>query len=97
MAPGAPRAQGSFRLQDSGSNTVLEGTELGILQTAKDWGSFTARIRNRMTKAEGLITVIVERADPFVTGRPATVFVEVDNVLGVSGALREPASSVTIR
>jgi N-acyl-D-aspartate/D-glutamate deacylase len=97
QAAGASRAQGSFRLQDSSSNTVLEGTELGMLQTAKEWATFTARIRNRKTKAEGLITVIVERADPFVAGRPATVFVEVDNVLGVSGSLREPASAIEIR
>jgi N-acyl-D-amino-acid deacylase len=97
QAPGAPRAQGSFRLADAGSSTVLEGTELGVLQTTKDWASFTARIRNRVTKAEGLVTVIVERADPFIAGNRPTVFVQVDNVLSVSGTLREPASSITLR
>jgi N-acyl-D-amino-acid deacylase len=97
QAPGAPRAQGSFRLADAGSSTVLEGTELGVLQTTKDWASFTARIRNRITKAEGLVTVIVERADPFIAGNRPTVFVQVDNVLSVSGTLREPASAITLR
>jgi N-acyl-D-amino-acid deacylase len=97
QAPGAARAQGSFRLADAGSSTVLEGTELGVLQTTTNWASFTARIRNRMTKAEGLVTVIVERADPFVAGNLPTVFVQVDNVLSVSGTLREPASSITLR
>ena len=51
-----------------------------MLQTAPDWASFTARFRNRATKAEGPVTVIVERADPFIAGHPPTVFVEVDNV-----------------
>ena len=97
QAPGAPSARGSFRIQDSNSNTVLDGVDFGVLQTARDWASFTARIHNRMTRAEGLVTVIVERADPFVAGRPPTVFLEVDNVLSVSGALREPASSIRIR
>ena len=97
QAPGAARAQGSFRLADAGSTTVLEGTELGVLQTTKDWASFTARIRNRVTKAEGLVTVIVERADPFVAGNRPTVFVQVDRVLSVSGTLREPASAITLR
>ena len=50
-----------------------------------------------MTKSEGLVTVIVERADPFVAGNLPTVFVQVDNVLSVSGTLREPASSITLR
>jgi len=97
QAPGAARAQGSFRLADAGSSTVLEGTELGVLQTTKDWASFTARIRNRITKAEGLVTVIVERADPFIAGNRPTVFVQVDHVLSVSGTLREPASAITLR
>lgn len=95
--PGTARAQGSFRLADTISTTVLEGTELGVLQTTTNWASFTARIRNRVTKAEGLVTVIVERADPFVAGNLPTVFVQVDNVLSVSGTLREPASSITLR
>jgi N-acyl-D-amino-acid deacylase len=97
QAAGAARAQGSFRLQDRNSNTVLEGTEIGLLQTTKEWATFTARIKNRLTKAEGLITVIVERADPSVAGHPPTVSVDVDNVLGVNGALREPASAIVIR
>jgi N-acyl-D-amino-acid deacylase len=97
QAAGAPRAQGSFRLADANSNTVLEGTELGVLQTTKDWGTFTARIKNRLTKAEGLVTVIVERADPSVVGHPPTVSVVIDNILGVNGTLREPPSAIVIR
>jgi hypothetical protein len=97
QAAGAARAQGSFRLADGNSNTVLEGTELGVLQTTKDWGTFTARIKNRLTKAEGLVTVIVERADPTVAGHPPTVSVEIDNILGVNGTLREPPSAIVIR
>jgi N-acyl-D-amino-acid deacylase len=97
QAAGAPRARGSFRLQDSGTNTVLESTELGTLQTSPGWASFTARIRNRATSGEGLATVIVERADPFVAGRPPTVLVDVDTVLSVSGALREAASAIEIK
>jgi N-acyl-D-aspartate/D-glutamate deacylase len=94
---GEARARGSFRLQDADSNTVLEGTEMGVLQTTKDWASFTARIRNRLTKSEGLVTVIVERADPSIAGRPPTVSVAIDNILGVNGTLREPASAIVIR
>jgi len=95
--PGATHAQGSFRLADATSNTVLEGTELGVLQTTKDWATFTARIKNRLSKAEGLVTVIVERADPAVTGHPPTVSVEIDHILGVNGTLREPPSAIVIR
>ena len=63
-----------------------------------EWdATFTARIKNRHTKAEGLVTVIVERADPAVAGQPPTVAVEVDNVLGVNGTLREPPSAILIR
>ena len=94
---GATRARGSFRLADANSNTVLEGTEMGVLQTMKDWATFTARIRNRLTKAEGLVTVIVERADPSVDGRPPTVSIAIDTILGVNGTLREPASAIVIR
>jgi N-acyl-D-aspartate/D-glutamate deacylase len=96
QAAGAPRGRGSFRLQDSSTNTVLETTELGTLQTAPGWASFTARIRNRATDGEGLATVIVERADPFVAGRPPTVIVDVDGLLNVSGTLRE-AGGVVIK
>jgi hypothetical protein len=97
QAVGATRAQGSFRLADAGSTTVLEGTEIGVLQTMKDWATFTARIKNRLTKAEGLITVIVERADPSIAGTPPTVSVEVDTVLNVNGTLREPPAAIVIR
>jgi N-acyl-D-amino-acid deacylase len=97
QAAGAARARGSFRLADESSNTVLEGTELGVLQTTKDWATFTARIKNRQTKAEGLVTVIVERADPSVGGHPPTVSVEIDKIMGVNGTLREPPGAIVIR
>jgi N-acyl-D-amino-acid deacylase len=97
QAAGAPRARGTFRLQDIGANTVLEGTDLGVLQTAPDWASFTGRIHNRATGADGLVTVIVERADPSVLGYPPTVLFDVDGVFSVTGALREPGSAVVIK
>ena len=97
QAAGAPRARGSFRLQDSSSNTVLEGTELGVLQTTPDWASFTGRLRNRKTGADGLVTVVVERADPSVAGRPPTVHFDIDGVISVSGTLRESANAIGIK
>jgi N-acyl-D-amino-acid deacylase len=96
QAAGAPRARGTFRLQDSKTNTVLEITEVGVLQTAPGWASFTARFRNRATKGEGPVTVIVERADPFIAGHPPTVFAEVNGSFSVSGTLREKASAIRI-
>ena len=47
--------------------TLVSATELGVLQTARDWASVTARIAPRQAGADaGFVTVIVERADPFV-------------------------------
>ena len=74
QAAGAARAQGSFRLADAGSTTVLEGTELGVLQTTKDWASFTARIRNRRRRPKGSSlssSNAPTRSSP-ATGRPSS-------------------------
>ncbi len=88
QAAGAARAKGRLRLDDRRSKIVVETTELGVLQTAGNWASFTALARVKPAGKEGTVTVIFERADPAVAGHPPTVTVDISDVLRVSGVLR---------
>ncbi len=85
---GAARAKGRLRLDDRRSKIVVETTELGVLQTALNWASFTALARVKPAGSEGTVTVIFERADPAVAGHPPTVTVDISDVLRVSGVLK---------
>ncbi|OLE83502.1 MAG: hypothetical protein AUF76_06240 [Acidobacteria bacterium 13_1_20CM_2_65_9] len=68
--PGARQSVGRVQLRDA--TTTLVATELGVLQTADKWATFTARVRQSMTGEERSALLIVEHADPFDAGR-ATV------------------------
>lgn len=81
------RAKGSFRLTDEASGEVFESTDLGILQTADRWVSFTARAREARSRTAHSVLVIVENADPFADGR-RTVFVSIDGQPRASGVLQ---------
>jgi N-acyl-D-amino-acid deacylase len=71
------RATGTFSVRDGSGATVLEATEIGVLQAAPQWASFTGRARGLNKGREQAFTTIVEHADPFGEGQP-TVTVYVD-------------------
>jgi N-acyl-D-amino-acid deacylase len=71
----ARRPTGSFQFRDG--TTTIAADELGVLQTASRWASFTARVRQAMTGEARSALVIVEEADPFANGRP-TVTIALD-------------------
>ena len=94
---GARKAEGAFRVMDLRGKTIVQSTDLGLLQTADRWATFTSRARVSSSPEERSCTVIVERSDPLVPGR-ATVnvsaegfslrgFMDPDNV-GVSTSVR---------
>ena len=85
---GAARAKGTFRLTVGSSGEVMDATEVGVLQTATKWASFTARARVRPSGDELPVLVIVDRADPFVDGHPTTVTESVDGMPRVNGVLQ---------
>ena len=56
----ARAARGNFRMRDAASNTSFEAQEFGILQTAGNWASFTARGRVMPAGEERSAIVIVD-------------------------------------
>lgn len=64
---GAHQASGRFRVTGKAGKPVLEATELGMLQTATGWASFTAQVR-LASGAEEAVTVILDKADPMSHG-----------------------------
>ena len=84
--PSDPRAKGTLRVTDG--TTTFEATELGVLQTADRWASFTARVRTLPSRDERSAIVIVEFADPFVAGQPRTVTIVVDGQPLATGVLQ---------
>jgi N-acyl-D-amino-acid deacylase len=84
--PSDPRAKGTFRVTDG--TTTLEATELGVLQTADRWASFTAHVSTLPSRDERSAIVIVEFADPFVAGQPRTVTIVVDGQRLATGVLQ---------
>ena len=85
---GSARAKGSFSLMNLKTREVTEASDLGVLQTAKDWASFTAVVRMRPALEPAAATIIVEHADPFVDRHPRTVTVRVGGLPVISGVLR---------
>jgi N-acyl-D-aspartate/D-glutamate deacylase len=88
QAAGAARAKGSFTLSDSSGKTIVETTDVGVLQTTKDWASLTATARLPASGERRATTVIVEYADPLEAGRPRTVIVQVQDQSSRGGVLR---------
>ncbi len=72
QAAGARQAVGAFRLSQAASGVALEMTEFGMLQTARNWASFTGLGRLRPGAPEASVTVILDG----------------DNVVVVSGEFR---------
>jgi N-acyl-D-amino-acid deacylase len=82
------RAKGSIRITNAASGEMLEATDLGVLQTTKDWASVTAMVRARPSGEAHAAILIVEHADPFVDGRPRTVTIDVDGRPRITGVLQ---------
>ena len=57
---GARNAVGAFRLSDPGHKVSIDMRELGVLQTSRDWASFTGRAKLRGNDEERSITVIID-------------------------------------
>jgi N-acyl-D-amino-acid deacylase len=86
---GAPRAKGSVRIAAPAPQEVVDATvDLGVLQTTRDWESFTASGRLRPSGKAAALTVIVERADPFVDKHPRTVTIQVQGRPTLTGVLK---------
>src|SRR6266851_2818342 len=85
---GTARARGSFTLTNTKTREVTETSDIGGLQTTKDWASFTAIIRMRPAREPAAVTVIVEHADPLVDGHPRTVTMKAGALAAMSGVLR---------
>jgi N-acyl-D-amino-acid deacylase len=83
-----PRAKGSIRITSAASGEILEATDLGVLQTTKDWASVTAMVRARPSGEAHAAILIVEQADPFVDGRPRTITIDVDGRPRITGVLQ---------
>jgi hypothetical protein len=88
QAATAPRAKGSIRIAGAAPGETLDAIEIGVLQTAKDWASVTAMVRDKSSGAAHAATIIVEHADPFVDGRPRTVTIAVEGRPRITGVLQ---------
>jgi len=84
---GAARARGTFAVlaPDGG---VLEGSDIGVLQTTRDWSAFTALAQRRGSAERVAVLVIVEQADPFVGRRERTVTVRTGDQLTTTAVLK---------
>lgn len=89
---GAAHAKGSLRVTKEDGTTVFSATELGVLQTTRDWASLTAR-----TSGGSFVTVIVERADPFAAGQPTTLTLDVDGAGPTTTAMARRAAPLVLR
>ena len=67
---------------------VSRPVDVGVLQTTRDWESFTASGRLRSSGKAAALTVIVERADPFVDKHPRTVTIQLQGRPTLTGVLR---------
>jgi len=83
----APRATGTLTMTDGESNATMKATQFGVLQTTHNWASFTARVRGLDGGADRAALVIVEREDPFVEGKPATLTISIDGASPITARL----------
>jgi N-acyl-D-amino-acid deacylase len=77
QGPGSRAASGSFRFSAPGGGISVEATELGVLQTADGWASFTGVVQGH--GRERALLVVIEEADPTLEDA-TTVAVEIEGV-----------------
>jgi N-acyl-D-amino-acid deacylase len=85
--PGAPRAKGTFRMLDPHEAMRIDATDVGVLQTAGRWESFTAMVRMAAGDAQAA-TVILEHTDPFTAGSPRTLTVALQGQTATTRVLK---------
>ncbi len=95
QATGQRQASGSLSVSDPQSGTVIEAVALGTLQTTQRWASITGVARVGVAGEERAFTLIVEGADPFVDGAPATMRLTVAGLSVIEGRL--PATGTSLR
>jgi len=67
--------------------------EVGVLQTADKWASFTARVRGLDGEPERSALVIVDQEDPFAEGKSATVLISIE---GLDDSIRGELSPTAV-
>src|SRR5262249_26207813 len=85
---GEVRAKGTVRVADSHGNALIDATDLGVLQTTKQWASITGVARRSPSGERRPFTLIVEQSDPFVAGHPRTMTLERPDQPPLSGVLK---------
>ncbi len=87
QAAGVRRARGSFHLTDSSSHRSVDATRFGVLQTSRDWASFTAMATLQPSGQIRSVTVVVDGTDPTSDGGSPSVTVQVGGQEPVAGTL----------
>src|SRR5262249_33722196 len=85
---GDGHAKGTIRLLGARDTALVEATDLGVLQTTKQWASITGIARTASSGELRAFTLTVEDADPFVAGHPRTVTIERHGEPTLNGVLR---------
>lgn len=79
-------ASGSLAVTDRATGTTFTSRALGVVQTADNWATVTARVGERQG-AERALLVIIEQRDPWIVGRIPSVTLVWDGRRDVSGPL----------
>jgi hypothetical protein len=72
-------------------------TQLGALEVAHHWASFTGRARVSPSNEERSFTAIIEQADPFMAGTPPTITIMLEGREPVTGVLSAKPTLVPVR
>jgi N-acyl-D-amino-acid deacylase len=97
---GARGAKGVFRVTNLKGDLVLEGVEFGLLQSAGGWATFTVRARTARDESVPesgvrvpsngsadfpMLTVVVDRADPWQADRGSSITIIADRSFEAAG------------
>ena len=78
-------------MTDVKSGEVIDATELGVLQTTRNWASLTAVVGTKASGPLHAATIVVEHSDPFMDGRPRTIRIDFDDGRRIGGVLVTPS------
>lgn len=84
---GARAATGTLTLTGGAGGSTLRARAVGFLQTAGNWASVTARLRDERTGADHAVLVLVEARDPWLEGRSPSVTLVIDGQREMTGPL----------
>jgi N-acyl-D-amino-acid deacylase len=91
---GRDKASGVFKYDD-GAATTMEGIDFGILQIARDWATFTGRVRVGPFTEHRALTAIAEGKDPWLPNRATTITIAVEGMEEIT--IKLPPGSADIR